>query len=113
MRQIALGHGANHPGDFHRRLRQIADEGVDKFNPSGPASAPARKGSPLGDFSLLADGRADSFQFPRGSIQELNHIIECLGGFSGCPLKRHADAKIASLDRSKSVHKFSVKNPVA
>ena len=57
LREVALGHRADHARGVARRVDQIRDERVDRAHGSGPGALNVAEGGALRDPALLADQR--------------------------------------------------------
>ena len=79
LREIALGHGADHAGGLARGVNEIADEGIDRGDGVGPGAADLADRGALGYFALFADDAAQALELLGESVVELDDVIEGVG----------------------------------
>ncbi len=100
LRKVALGHRADHAGDFGRRLHQIPDQAVDRIQTLRPIAGRRAHAGPLVDLAFLADRAADPGEFARHAFVQLENIVERVGDLARDPglVNRQANRKIAVLE---------------
>ena len=99
LRQIALGHRADHARDFGGRLDQIADQAVDRFDALRPGSGRRADGGALRDLAFLADRPADAVELTDHLLVEFQDVVERVGDLAvhAGPVHRHPNGEVALL----------------
>jgi hypothetical protein len=111
LREVAFGHGADHPRHLGRRSNQIIDQPIYGFDIILPCSARFREGSAIRELPSLAHDLADSFEFFGQQSIHFNDAVQFIGDLSSypCPIDRQPNRKISFLDRLEGLkHEFRV-----
>jgi len=92
LRQVALGHRADHPGHLRSRVDHVGDQVVHRIHAGGPGTGRRRQLGPVGDLALPADHLAQPLELLGHAVVELDHVVERLGDLAVDPGQRARQA---------------------
>ena len=105
LRQVALGHAADHAGRFAGRMHQVVDQLVDRFDRLFPEAIDLAQRQALAQLAFLADDAAESRQLAGHALIELDDVVERVGHLAGHagPVERQTGPAAALLQGQKAV----------
>ena len=85
LRQVALGHRADHARGLAGGLHEARDQRVHVRDRIGPRAGDRPYGCALGDLAVLADGEAEPLELRGQALVHLDHFVEGVGDLARDP----------------------------
>ena len=104
LRQIAFGHGLDHPRDLRRRLNEVGDQAIDRIHGDGPLARRGTDRRAVSHLSFAADGTGDTDHLVRQPIVPCGDVVERDDqiGHQRVAVRLQADREVASVHRPKT-----------